>query len=303
MHSYPPCTMQPMQRNPEERIAPTDNHNMSIGWKITSSLDDMLIIVSNILERPRSAARRLRRSCSVRKRFVQDSHTSSRPPTGRSECANSSQTILDSVSHVDTWHPGVSLRSLGDSLARTQRRVAFLLRSCKSSKEDLTTESLERHQPTQGPSGRADSEEEMAAVDTRRPSTRPGPPIGGPISGMLHRPSLAENVRTASQVSHSSATSNSSTSTVPGVGEERPLASGNGVSLSIALAEPVLFLQGFDQSELGNQTTALLRGSFHLRVSKTAKIKTISLAFRGKAETDWPEGKSSTTSRIRSNKL
>lgn len=72
--------------------------------------------------------------------------------------------------------------------------------------------------------------------------------------------------------------------------EEKPLASGSGVSLSIALAEPVLFLQGFDQSELGNQNTTMLRGSFHLRVSKAAKIKTVSLSFRGLAETEWPEG-------------
>ena len=127
----------------------------------------------------------------------------------------------------------------------------------------------------------------MAAVDSRRGSTRPGPMVGGPISGMVHRPSLAENVRTASR---------DSTAGVPiatgiaGLGEEKPIASGNGVSLSIALAEPVLFLQGFDQSDLGNQTTTMLRGTFHLRVSKSAKIKTVSLAFRGRAETDWPEG-------------
>ena len=292
-----------MQRSTRERIAPLDNYNMSIGWNITSSIDDMLTIVASILERPRSAARRLRQSYHTRKRSVQDSHTDSRPPTGISECANPSRSIFDSASHVDTWHPSVSLRSLGDSLARTQRRVAFLLRSCKSSREDLTIESLQRYQTTLDPSEPVDPEEGMAAVDTRRPSTRPGPPVGGPISGMLHRPSLAENVRTASQISHSSVTSNSSTSTVPGIGEERPLASGNGVSLSIALAEPVLFLQGFDQSDLGNQTTALLRGSFHLRVSKTAKIKTISLAFRGKAETDWPEGKSSSASCICFTKL
>ncbi len=129
---------------------------------------------------------------------------------------------------------------------------------------------------------------DMAAVETaRRGSTRPSPIVGGPISGMIHRPSLAENVRTAS------ANSVSSTGGGPGLVsgmEEKPIASGNGVSLSIALAEPVLFLQGFDQSELGNQNTTMLRGSFHLRVSKAAKIKTISLAFRGRAETEWPEG-------------
>lgn len=127
----------------------------------------------------------------------------------------------------------------------------------------------------------------MAAVDTRRGSARPSSIVGGPISGMVHRPSLVEDVRTASQISLAST---NNTGGIPELGEERPIASGNGVSLSIALAEPVLFLQGFDQSELGNQTTTMLRGSFHLRVSKSAKIKTVTLAFRGRAETEWPEG-------------
>ena len=112
--------------------------------------------------------------------------------------------------------------------------------------------------------------------------------VGGPVSGMIHRPALVENVRTASQTSAGSNGSNESTT--PPLVEERPLASGNGVALSIVLAEPVLFLQGFDHSELGDQTTAMLRGSFHLRISKSAKIKAISLSFRGRAETEWPEG-------------
>ena len=124
-----------------------------------------------------------------------------------------------------------------------------------------------------------------AAVAGRNGRLGPGSAVGGPVSGMIHRPSLVEDVRTASASSLSSAGSISGS-----VGEEKPIASGNGVSLSISLAEPVLFLQGFDQSELANQTTTMLRGSFHLRVSKSAKIKTISLAFRGRAETEWPEG-------------
>ena len=127
--------------------------------------------------------------------------------------------------------------------------------------------------------------EGMAAVEG---GGRPSSTVGGPVSGMIHRPSLAENVRTASTTSVSSTGSGSGLGV--GIGEEKPLASGNGVSLTIALAEPVLFLQGVDQSELGNQNTTMLRGSFHLRVSKAAKIKTISLAFRGRAETEWPEG-------------
>ena len=124
----------------------------------------------------------------------------------------------------------------------------------------------------------------------RRGSARSSSIVGGPVSGMVHRPSLVQELRRDSATSTSS--NGSGAATIPNVGEEKPIASGNGVSLSIALAEPVLFLQGMDQSELGNQTTTMLRGTFHLRVSKSAKIKTITLAFRGRAETEWPEGES-----------
>jgi len=72
--------------------------------------------------------------------------------------------------------------------------------------------------------------------------------------------------------------------------EEKPLASGNGVSVGVHLAEPVLFLQGFENSEAVPGNTAMLRGSLHVRVQKSAKIKAISLRFRGKAITKWPEG-------------
>lgn len=112
--------------------------------------------------------------------------------------------------------------------------------------------------------------------------------VAGPVSGMIHRPSLADTVRTASGAS---TTSSESTSNATGsIGDEKPIASGNGVSISIALAEPVLFLQGFDQADAGARTTSMLRGSLHLHVSKSAKIKAVTLAFRGRSETEWPEG-------------
>lgn len=72
--------------------------------------------------------------------------------------------------------------------------------------------------------------------------------------------------------------------------DEKPIASGNGVSVAVHLAEPVLFLQGFDNSENSPGNTAMLRGSLHLRVQKSAKIKAVTLKFKGKATTKWPEG-------------
>ncbi|EMC98087.1 hypothetical protein BAUCODRAFT_66760 [Baudoinia panamericana UAMH 10762] len=72
--------------------------------------------------------------------------------------------------------------------------------------------------------------------------------------------------------------------------DEKPIASGNGVSCAIHLAEPVLFLQGFENTESSPGNTAMLRGSLHLRVAKSAKIKAINLKFRGRSITRWPEG-------------
>lgn len=175
----------------------------------------------------------------------------------------------------------------GNTLAKSKDQAKRLLHYWSSSAIEPPSFISTRHNTsTHVVSGAA-----MSAVDVaRRGSARPSSTVGGPISGMVHRPSLVEGLRRDSANSVSS--NGSGVATIPNMGEEKPIASGNGVSLSIALAEPVLFLQGMDQSELGNQSTTMLRGTFHLRVSKSAKIKTISLAFRGRAETEWPEGES-----------
>lgn len=127
--------------------------------------------------------------------------------------------------------------------------------------------------------------EEMVVADGGRSGGhgRGNSMVAGPISGIIHRPSLVESVSTASFTS--------SKSNVSSIGlDEKPIASGNGVSISISLAEPALYLQGFDQADLASRATSMLRGTFHLKVSKSAKIKTVSLNFRGRAETEWPEG-------------
>lgn len=72
--------------------------------------------------------------------------------------------------------------------------------------------------------------------------------------------------------------------------DEKPIASGNGVSVGVHLAEPVLFLQGFENTDNSPGNTAMLRGSLHVRVQKSAKIKAITLKFRGRSITKWPEG-------------
>lgn len=60
--------------------------------------------------------------------------------------------------------------------------------------------------------------------------------------------------------------------------------------MTIALAEPVLFLQGFDHSDAAHRSHAMLRGSLIVRVTKPTKMKAITLTFKGRARTEWPEG-------------
>ncbi|KXH29884.1 arrestin domain-containing protein [Colletotrichum nymphaeae SA-01] len=73
----------------------------------------------------------------------------------------------------------------------------------------------------------------------------------------------------------------------------KPIAHGSGVSCSILMAEPNIFLTGFDHDghrQHSQGGTALLRGKLQLKVTKNIKIKGVSLKLVGKARTEWPEG-------------
>ncbi|KAH0559968.1 hypothetical protein GP486_003508, partial [Trichoglossum hirsutum] len=91
-------------------------------------------------------------------------------------------------------------------------------------------------------------------------------------------PSSANRIGTCENVQH------------PPLTNEKPIASANSVSVSISLAEPMLFLHGFDSSNISDRAPAMLRGSMVLRVTKSTKIKSIYLHFTGKSRTEWPEG-------------
>lgn len=207
--------------------------------------------------------------------------------------------VILQVSHArtDTSYLPASSRKVG-KLANTREGAKRFIRFITSTPSGL--------EPTSTTAGSNSSTSQLSAdiaMTTSAPreippgeggnngNGRPDAAVGGPISGMLHRPALAETIRAASNESGRSTTSRSS-SAGPVIGVEKPIASGNGVSVSIALAEPVLFLQGYDQHDATNRTTAMLRGTFHLKVTKSAKIKAVTLKFRGKAETEWPEGES-----------
>ncbi|KAK9456528.1 hypothetical protein V1511DRAFT_457166 [Dipodascopsis uninucleata] len=85
---------------------------------------------------------------------------------------------------------------------------------------------------------------------------------------------------------------NSNGPSVPTIPSVKPIASTNSgsLSMSITLAEPILFLQGFERAESGARAPAFLRGTLKVHVAKPTKIKAISLWFNGKARTEWPEG-------------
>lgn len=106
------------------------------------------------------------------------------------------------------------------------------------------------------------------------------------VVGPALRPTVDAEMRRPSVQSNNGELPINSTS----FADEKPVAAGNGVSVIISLAEPVLFLQGYDANDPSTHSTTMLRGSLLLRVTKQAKLKSISLNFRGKSETDWPEG-------------
>ncbi len=76
---------------------------------------------------------------------------------------------------------------------------------------------------------------------------------------------------------------------------DKPVCSGNGVSCFIHLAEPALFLTGLDHDgtsrNSGSNSSAILRGKLQLVVTKSVKIKAVTVKFTGRGRTEWPEGK------------
>ncbi|KAI8626085.1 hypothetical protein F5Y19DRAFT_478920 [Xylariaceae sp. FL1651] len=112
------------------------------------------------------------------------------------------------------------------------------------------------------------------------PETRRASAVGTALNN-AHRNSII-SVRSAKSIM-------SSVTEVP-----KPIASGSGVQCSIVLAEPNVFLTGFEHDgrprhESAN-STALLRGKLQLNVTKNIKLKSVTLKLQGKARTEWPEG-------------
>ncbi|AAS53472.2 AFR101Cp [Eremothecium gossypii ATCC 10895] len=69
-----------------------------------------------------------------------------------------------------------------------------------------------------------------------------------------------------------------------------PLAHVGSVQVFVQLAEPVIFLQGYDTHQWHERAPSILRGSLVVRILKPTKLKSISLMFKGVCRTEWPEG-------------
>lgn len=117
--------------------------------------------------------------------------------------------------------------------------------------------------------------------------------VAAGISEMSRPPLDSRGMLTAERVSRARASS--AASSISATEQEKPIASGGGISCFISLAEPTTFLTGLDHDgttrDTHSHSQAMVRGKFQMKITKSVKIKAVSLKFMGKARTEWPEGK------------
>ncbi|PQE15682.1 Arrestin domain-containing protein [Rutstroemia sp. NJR-2017a BBW] len=108
------------------------------------------------------------------------------------------------------------------------------------------------------------------------------------LDGRMGRPSSFANSTSDLSIE------NTSSPSLAGVDSEKPVASSNGVYVYIKLAEPIIYLSGLDHDgttrDSSSNSSAILRGKLQLNITKSAKIKAVTLKFTGRARTEWPEG-------------
>ena len=77
---------------------------------------------------------------------------------------------------------------------------------------------------------------------------------------------------------------------VPVSRNEKIVISGNGITASLALAEPVVHLPQFDPAYPATARSVMLSGNLRLRLTKAIKIKKVELMFKGTAQTKMSNG-------------
>jgi hypothetical protein len=76
----------------------------------------------------------------------------------------------------------------------------------------------------------------------------------------------------------------------PFLGNEEVVASANGITVALALAEPVVYLPQFDPADPAAARSVMLSGHLRLRLTRTIKIKKVELVFKGVAQTKLSKG-------------
>lgn len=169
-------------------------------------------------------------------------------------------------------------------LFRLVSAPSILSSAVNATKQDATIPAAtSAHSPSEIRLAVPTIEEEMVSSDGAVRSRERGNSLASSTMHSRSRPVFTDSIRTMSTQS------GGSDSSVQILEHEKPIASGNGISVYVTLAEPCLYLQGFDGHDASSRTT-MLRGQLHIRVTKSAKLKKLWLKFSGRSETHWPEG-------------
>jgi hypothetical protein len=178
-----------------------------------------------------------------------------------------------------------------EKLAAPRDSAKRFLRSFIDTHFSSNPETTDITTPRSSTSTTSSNRNSVASVPDMRSLTRnSGSGAVGAIGGTLAAPGMPRPSVAESHWSSGRASAKSIISNVKSVPEEKPVASGGGVSVNVQLTEPVLFLRGFEQAEHAERSTAMLRGTLCLKISKPSKLKAVTLKFRGRATTKWPEG-------------
>ncbi|OAA63626.1 arrestin domain containing protein [Niveomyces insectorum RCEF 264] len=150
---------------------------------------------------------------------------------------------------------------------------------------------IERQQQQEIQQQQQQQQQQQPASTTNPPAMVDALYPAAPAAGAQHG---ATHPNRNSFISVRSSVKNMITSSVSEV-VDKPVASGGGMACSVILAEPHVFLTGFDHDgrthrTTSNNGTALLRGKLRLTLSKNVKIRSVTLKLHGTARTEWPEG-------------
>ncbi|KAK0704335.1 hypothetical protein B0H67DRAFT_557164 [Lasiosphaeris hirsuta] len=198
--------------------------------------------------------------------------------------------VLGKILAVFSITPKSPARVSTTPTPRQSRPSSFISFARRLSRIDPIVEDLV--QPLSQPAAQVPAQETLEEVAVPEPQPEPDQQRPTMATAANPRPPVALNqTNRNSMISIRSAKSMISSSVTE---VQKPVASGSGLACSIILAEPNVFLSGFEHDSHNRHesqhTSALLRGKLQLNVSKNVKIKSVTLRLVGKARTEWPEG-------------